>query len=101
MKQNVELLLNKAQSRVINKLLTLALAAFTGVTCLASAQTLLAQSDDAQRFETPTVFQAAGPSAASIQSTVDQYRAALGAVNNGNNPGQTADVAKSTGMAAA
>jgi hypothetical protein len=89
MKQNVELLLNKAQSRVINKLLTLALAAFTGVTCLASAQTLLAQSDDAQRFETPTVFQAAGPSAASIQSTVDQYRAALGAVNNGNNPGQT------------
>jgi len=89
MKQNVELLLNKAQSRVINKLLTLALAAFTGVTCLASAQTLLAQSDDAQRFETPTVFQAAGPSATSIQSTVGQYRAALGAVNNGNNPGQT------------
>jgi hypothetical protein len=89
MKQNVELLLNKAQSRLTNKLLTLALAAFTGVTCLASAQTLLAQSDDAQRFETPTVFQAAGPSAASIQSTVDQYRAALGAVNNGNNPGQT------------
>jgi len=89
MKQNVELLLNKAQSRLTNKLLTLALAAFTGVTCLASAQPALAQSDDAQRFETPTVFQAAGPSAASIQSTVDQYRAALGAVNNGNNPGQT------------
>jgi len=89
MKQNVELLLNKAQSRLTNKLLTLALAAFTGVICLASAQPALAQSDDAQRFETPTVFQAAGPSAASIQSTVDQYRAALGAVNNGNNPGQT------------
>jgi hypothetical protein len=89
MKQNVEPLLNKAQSRLTNKLLTLALAAFTGVTCLASAQTLLAQSDDAQRFETPTVFQAAGTSAASIQSTVDQYRAALGAANNGNNPGQT------------
>ena len=35
----------------------------------------------------PTVFQAAGPTAASIQSAVDQYRAALGAVNNGNNPG--------------
>jgi hypothetical protein len=52
-------------------------------------QPALAQSDDAKRFETPTVFQAAGPSAASIQSTVDQYRAALGAVNNGNNPGQT------------
>ena len=89
MKQNVELLSNKAQSRLTNKLLTLALAAFTGVTCLASVQPALAQSDDAKRFETPTVFQAAGPSAVSIQSTVDQYRAALGAVNNGNNPGQT------------
>ena len=89
MKQNVELLSNKAQRRLTNKLLTLALAAFTGVTCLASVQPALAQSDDAKRFETPTVFQAAGPSAASIQSTVDQYRAALGAVNNGNNPGQT------------
>jgi hypothetical protein len=89
MKQNVELLSNKTQSRLTNKLLTLALAAFTGVTGLASLQPALAQSDDAKRFETPTVFQAAGPSAASIQSTVDQYRAALGAVNNGNNPGQT------------
>ena len=89
MKQNVELLSNTAQSRLTNKLLTLALAVFTGVTCLASAQTALAQSDDAQRFEAPTVFQAAGPSAASIQSTVDQYRAALGLVNNGNNPGLT------------
>ena len=38
-------------------------------------------------FVAPTVFQAAGPSAASIQSTVDQFRAALGAVNNANNPG--------------
>src|SRR3984893_13696383 len=89
MEQNVELLFNKAQSRLTNKLLTLALAAFTGVTCLASAQPALAQSDDAKRFETPTVFQAAGPSAASIQSTVDQFRAALGAVNNANTPGQT------------
>jgi hypothetical protein len=35
----------------------------------------------------PLVFQAAGPNAASIQSTVDQFRAALGAVNNGNAPG--------------
>src|SRR3984893_7685035 len=89
MEQNVELLFNKAQSRLTNKLLTLALAAFTGVTCLASAQPALAQSDDANHFEPPPVFQAAGPSAASIQSTVDQFRAALGAVKNGNNPGQT------------
>ena len=101
MKQNVELLSNKAQSRLTNKLLTLALAAFTGVTCLASAQPALAQSDDAKRFETPTVFQAAGPSAASIQSTVDQFRAALGTVNNPIIPDRLADAVKSTGMAAA
>jgi hypothetical protein len=36
-----------------------------------------------------TVFQAAGPNAASIQSAVDQYRAALGNLN-GNNPGPVA-----------
>jgi hypothetical protein len=33
------------------------------------------------------VFQAAGPDAASIQSVVDQFRAAFGGVNNGNAPG--------------
>jgi len=35
-----------------------------------------------------TVFQAAGPTAASIQATVDAFRAALGNPNNGNNPTQ-------------
>lgn len=56
---------------------------------LAGAQSALAQSNDlaARRFVAPTVFQAAGPSAASIQNTVDQFRAALGTVNNANNPG--------------
>jgi hypothetical protein len=33
------------------------------------------------------VFQGAGPNAASIQSAVDQFRAALGGVNNGNTAG--------------
>lgn len=42
-------------------------------------------------FVAPTVFQAAGPDLASIQNTVDQYRAALGATLNGNNPGPLAD----------
>jgi hypothetical protein len=79
-KQNVKLLLNTAQSRLTNILLTVALAACTGVTGLAGAQPALAQSDDAKRFETPTLFQVVGPSAASIQSTVDQFRAALGTV---------------------
>ena len=54
------------------------------------AQPAPAQTNDfaSKQFVAPTVFQAAGPSAASIQSTVDQFRAALGSVNNGNNPGQ-------------
>ena len=41
-------------------------------------------------FVPPIVFQAAGPTAASIQDSVDEYRAALGAVNNGNAPGPLA-----------
>ena len=59
----------------------LALAASAFVPATAGAQQL------GQDLVLPTVFQAAGPTAASIQSAVDQYRAALGAVNNGNNPG--------------
>jgi hypothetical protein len=38
----------------------------------------------------PVVFQAAGPNAATIQSAVDQFRAALGGANNGNTPGPLA-----------
>lgn len=40
--------------------------------------------------EGQTVFQASGPDAASIQATVDQFRAALGGANNGNAPGPLA-----------
>jgi hypothetical protein len=40
-----------------------------------------------QNLVPATVFQGAGPTAASIQSLVDQYRAALGAPVNGNAPG--------------
>jgi hypothetical protein len=39
----------------------------------------------------PVVFQAAGPSIATIQSALDQFRAALGGVNNGNAPGPLAE----------
>jgi hypothetical protein len=58
-----------------------------------AAQPLLAESQDdirngPQRAIVPAiVFQAAGPNTASIQSTVDQFRAALGSTNNGNAPG--------------
>jgi hypothetical protein len=90
MKQYVKLPQVNLQGRLIDKFFTVALAAFATVVCLASAQSALAQSDDftAKHFVAPNVFQAAGPSPASIQSTVDQFRAALGTVNNGNNPGQ-------------
>lgn len=43
-----------------------------------------AQDNTTKDFVPPTVFQAAGPNAASIQSTVDAFRAALGNPNNGN-----------------
>jgi hypothetical protein len=48
-----------------------------------------AQGNTSSDFVPPIVFQAAGPSAASIQGTVDAYRAALGALN-GNMPGPLA-----------
>ena len=38
----------------------------------------------------PMIFQAAGPTAESIEGTVDAYRAALGEPNNGNNAGPLA-----------
>ncbi|MEQ1765421.1 MAG: hypothetical protein ABL984_19990 [Pyrinomonadaceae bacterium] len=55
----------------------------------ANAQDFAIQNHD-RRVE-PTVFQAAGPNAASIQSTVDQFRAAIGGANNGNTPGSILD----------
>src|SRR5204862_424265 len=47
-------------------------------------QTAHAQDNTSRDFVPPVVFQAAGPNAASIQSTVDAFRAALGNPNNGN-----------------
>jgi hypothetical protein len=71
------------------KLLSLAAVVVAGLVVVTPAS---AQSYNvaANHFVSPTVFQAAGPSAASIQSTVDQFRAALGATNNANNPGPLA-----------
>lgn len=59
-------------------------------TLLPVSQIAHAQGDLADSFVAPAVFQAAGPNAASIQSTVDAFRAALGDPNNGNNPGPLA-----------
>ena len=49
------------------------------------------QSEDYYKPATPIVFQAAGPTVASIQSMVDAFRAALGGTNNGNVPGPLAE----------
>ncbi len=56
-------------------------------TLLVVSQTAQAEDIQSREFVAPAVFQAAGTSAASIQSTVDAYRAALGDPNNLNNPG--------------
>jgi len=53
-------------------------------------QALEATSSRVVAVAKPMVFQAAGPNAAAIQSTVDQLRAALGGVNNGNAVGPIA-----------
>jgi hypothetical protein len=56
-------------------------------TLLPISQTAHAQDGLDGDFGAPAIFQAAGPTATAIQSTVDAYRAALGDPNNGNNPG--------------
>lgn len=55
-----------------------------------SVPLLDAREDDDDDFVLPTVFQAAGPNAASIQSTVDAFRATLGNPNNVNAAGPIA-----------
>jgi hypothetical protein len=53
-------------------------------------QTAHAQGNTTRDFVPPTVFQVAGPDAASIQGSVDAFRAALGNPNNLNAPGPLA-----------
>jgi hypothetical protein len=69
-------------------LLTFAVAfGWLSITLLIAIKPTQAQGNTTRDFVPPTVFQAAGPNAASIQSSVDAFRAALGNQNNGNNPG--------------
>jgi len=76
-----------AAVKTLNRLA--AVAAFGVLSVLLSVQqTAHAQEIPSRAFVAPTVFQAAGPNAASIQSTVDAFRAVPGLeTNNGNNPG--------------
>ncbi|HEY6364203.1 MAG TPA: hypothetical protein VI585_05360 [Candidatus Binatia bacterium] len=54
-------------------------------------QTAQAQWKNSKDLVPPIIFQAAGPSADSIQSAVDAFRAALGDPNNASNPGPLAN----------
>jgi hypothetical protein len=61
-----------------------ALAGLTAIALMASfVGEARAQSTDPKTFEPPAVFQAAGPTTASIQASLDAYRLALGGDNNG------------------
>jgi hypothetical protein len=61
------------------------------LTLFAVSQTAQAQDVQSRQFVAPAVFQAAGTDVASIQSTVDAFRARLGDPNNLNNPGPLKD----------
>jgi len=67
-------------------LLTLVIALGLLSVLLPLRQAAHAQGKTPKDFVAPVVFQAAGSTADSIQSTVDAFRDALGDPNNGNNP---------------
>jgi hypothetical protein len=74
----------KTRQSVINSNVRATVIAAFGLLSMVLAVSETAQAQANQ--PTPLVFQAAGPDAASIQSAVDAFRAALGD-NHGNNPG--------------
>ena len=69
---------------LLNRVLGVGLLAVTVLVPV--GQPAQAQGKKSKDLVPPIIFQAAGPIAASIQSTVDAFRAALGDPNNGNNP---------------
>ncbi len=83
----------REQGAVLNQMKTAQLVVVfgMGLTLMSCGEgsngSVSAQQDTGTPFVAATVFQAAGPNIASIQNTVEQYRAALGATNNGNTPG--------------
>ena len=65
-------------------LLFVAVFGFVSIAIPVAVRSTHAQDNTTRDFVPPALFQAAGPNAASIQSVVDAYRAALGNPNNGN-----------------
>jgi hypothetical protein len=63
------------------------IAAFGLLSMLIPVSQSAQAQDIPSRDSAPVVFQAAGATTDSIQSSVDAFRAALGIPNNGNNPG--------------
>src|SRR5215468_12653682 len=66
------------------------LASLSVITLLPVGLLAHSRANNQQDFVVPRVFQAAGPTAASIQETVEDYRAALGGANNLNAAGPIA-----------
>ena len=70
--------------------ITAALAASATFSWSPAPSTALAQGGSAREFVAPSVFQAAGPTIASIAGTLDAFRLALGGINNANVAGPLA-----------
>jgi hypothetical protein len=85
----------KTQTNILMTMAQLVVVFGMGLTLMSCGQgdgptnSALAQQGMGRDFVAPTVFQAAGPTVASIQNTVDLYRTALGDPNNGNVVGQS------------
>ena len=74
----------KTQTNILMTMAQLVVVFGMGLTLMSCGQgdgptnSALAQQGTGRDFVAPTVFQAAGPTVASIQNTVDLYRTALG-----------------------
>ena len=64
--------------------------AVSALLSLVPVRQLDAQGNTPRDFVPPKVFQSGGPTTASIQSSVEEFRAALGGINNVSNPGPLA-----------
>ena len=85
---------NAERDKQVNKTLTCTIAAALTATATFSwspaPSTAFAQGASGGDFVAPAVFQAAGPTIASITGTLDAFRAALGGINNANTAGPLA-----------
>jgi hypothetical protein len=88
--QNRKQTLNKKKPMQTKESVTnsnIVIAAFGLLSMLLPVSQTAHAQDIPSRDSAPVVFQAAGATTESIQSSVDAFRAALGIPNNGNNPG--------------